>query len=121
MDRNTHDQIAAAIAAHGKWKARLKSAIGQGSSEFLPATVRRDNACDFGKWLHTADPVTRSSPHYPQAVALHAKFHESAAEVLALALDGKKDEAEAKVGIGSDFAHTSATLTREMTAWLAAA
>jgi methyl-accepting chemotaxis protein len=121
MDSNVHDQITAAIAAHGKWKTRLKSAIGQGTSEFAPATVRRHDACDFGKWLQSAGPGAKSSPHYGHAVALHAQFHEAAAEVLALALAGKKAEAEAKLGSGSAFAHSSAELTREMSAWLHAA
>lgn len=63
----------------------------------------------------------KTSPHYGQAVALHAKFHEAAAEVLALALEGRKAEAEAKPNIGGEFAHTSALLTREMSSWLNAA
>lgn len=121
MDTNVRDQITAAIAAHGKWKTRLKSAIGQGTSEFSPATVRLDNACDFGKWLRSAGPEARKSEHFHHAVALHAEFHKAAADVLALALAGKKDEAEAKLDLGGEFAHLSAELTREMSAWLKAA
>lgn len=119
MSSDTQQQISAAIGAHGQWKARLKTAIAQGSSDVTAATASRDDACAFGKWLLTdASAEVKASPHYASSRALHAQFHKEAGAVLGLALAGQKAEADAKMAIDSNFAHASAALTREMTAWL---
>ena len=44
-------KLDAAASAHTQWLFRLKHAIDEGKSEFDPVTVRRDDACDFGKFL----------------------------------------------------------------------
>lgn len=48
MSTDTEQHISAAIGAHGKWKANLKTAIAQGSSDLTAATASRDDACAFG-------------------------------------------------------------------------
>lgn len=122
MDTDTEHQITKAIAAHGQWKTRLKAAIAQGTSDFDVVTTRADNRCDFGKWLQSGvAPEHRSSPHYEICRKLHAEFHQNAAEVLALALQGRGADAEAKMAHGSPFAHVSAQLIREMSTWQKAA
>lgn len=84
------EEIGKAITAHGQWKQKLRSAIDTGTSESTPERVRKDNNCSFGKWLHDRiDENDKSSPHYLEAVKLHAKFHVEAASVLKLALAGR--------------------------------
>ena len=67
MDTNLDTQITKAIAAHAKWKRRLRDAIETGTSDIDTSTAGRDNVCEFGKWLHGDVPASqKGSPHYTQ-------------------------------------------------------
>ncbi len=111
------EEINKAVAAHGMWKARLRQAIDAGKSDFSAAGVSVDNQCDFGKWLYSLPADDHQSPHWQKVHDLHAKFHKEAARVLALALGGKKSEADAGLATGSQFAKISLELTGAMIAW----
>jgi len=112
------EEIEKAIEAHGAWKKKLRDAIDTGTSESTPEKVSQDNNCSFGKWLHERiDPEAKNDPHYPSAVELHAKFHKEAGKILALALDGKKDDATKGIAIGSDFYTATNELTKHMKDW----
>ena len=117
------DEIKSAIGLHGQWKSRLDAAIATGTSEFSVSVVRQDNQCVFGKWLYGpawAGEI-RNSQHYKDVRELHRQFHCVAADVLALALAGKKSEAIQAMHAQSEFAQCSAKLTKAMMAWLEAA
>jgi methyl-accepting chemotaxis protein len=118
---NFTDQIQAAVGAHGLWKTRLRVAIGAGASDFSVAVVKQDDQCAFGKWLHGdgLGPEVRQSPQYERCVDLHRRFHLLTAGVLALALEGKKEDAVKAMETGSEFAHASAALTLHMMEWQA--
>jgi hypothetical protein len=87
--------IRTAIGAHGAWKLKLKTTVSTGRSDSTPEIVRRDDQCEFGKWLHGqgVDSATRAGMPYQVVRRLHAEFHQCAGRVLALGLDGKKSEA----------------------------
>ena len=105
------EQVAAAIAAHGQWKSRLRTAIASGNSEFSAETVAKDNACAFGAWLYGDGRRDFANEAIFTAIRdLHAEFHREAASVLLLALTGKKEAAEAAIALGSAFGKTSANL-----------
>lgn len=106
-----------AIAAHARWKFELREAIDTGKSQWAVRDVRTDSACEFGKWLAALPESQRRSEHYTKVRALHAEFHTVAAEVLELALAGRKDEANAAVAFGSRFTVVSANLTGAVLAW----
>jgi len=112
-------EIEKAIGAHGMWKARLKAAIDTGKSEMPVETIRVDNQCEFGKWLYgaTLSAQDKTSPHYSKVKELHAQFHKTAARVAALALSGKKAEAEKMIASGGEYAEASAKLTGAMMEW----
>jgi hypothetical protein len=112
--RTVFDQ---AIAAHGRWTYRLYQAIKTGESEWSVSEVRTDNRCDFGAWLEQLPDAAKASERCRRVRALHAAFHERAAEVLRLALSGKTDEAKAAIALGSDFSKTSADLTMALSEW----
>jgi hypothetical protein len=101
------------------WKQRLRSAIDKGKSDFTVDAVGRDNVCEFGKWLYgpTVPAVNKSMPEYEAVKSLHARFHTSAARVLAAALGGGKAEAEAMLDTSAEFSHISGEFTRAMMAW----
>ncbi|MBL4583954.1 MAG: CZB domain-containing protein [Pseudomonadales bacterium] len=111
-------EIEKAIAAHGAWKQKLRSAIDLGTSESTPDKVCKDNNCSFGKWLHERiDPSAKDSPFYPTVLKLHAQFHVAAADILTLALRGEKEKANELMGLTKDFAKYSGELTRKMKEW----
>jgi hypothetical protein len=106
-----------AIAAHAKWKFRLREAIKTGTSEWAVTTVRPDDLCEFGKWLNTLPLADRMTKDWREVKTLHAKFHVAAADVLALAIAGRKSEADTSMAPGGAFADVSSKLVRTITDW----
>jgi ubiquitin len=82
-------------------------------------TIRRDDQCEFGKWLHGATLTTsdKATAHYKTVTDLHAQFHKTAARVVELALTGRKSEAETMMILGGEYAVISARLTQAMLNW----
>jgi hypothetical protein len=117
----TTDALELAIVFHAKWKYRLMDAINTGKSEWRVGDVRTNNSCEFGKWLLALPLSSRLSENYKKVLALHTEFHSLAADVLELALAGRKDEATAAMALGSRFALVSSNLTMAVTAWKEAA
>jgi hypothetical protein len=118
---NTCDALELAIVFHAKWKYRLMDAISTGKSEWRVADVRTDGECQFGKWLLALPLSERLSDNCKKVRALHSEFHSLAANVLELAIAGRKDEATAAMALGSRFAAVSSSLTMAVTAWKEAA
>jgi hypothetical protein len=106
-----------AIAAHAKWKFRLREVIKTGQSEWTVETVRPDDRCEFGQWLNALPLADRMSKEWRETKALHAQFHGAAAEVLRSALAGHKPEAETAMAPGGAFADVSMKLVRVLTDW----
>jgi methyl-accepting chemotaxis protein len=111
------DKITKFIAVHAKWKHQLKTAIDTAQSDRNVNDVAADDGCEFGIWLLSLPKQDQSTAHWQKVRALHAEFHKSAAEVLAMALAGKKEEATAEMAFGGNFAKVSANLTVAMTEW----
>lgn len=109
-------QVSAAINAHALWKAHLGTAITLGSAPFKVEDVSRDDRCRFGQWLHGLR-AEKSAPQFEVVRELHARFHQEAARVLALALEGKPDEARTLVAPDGVYATTSAQLVEAMLRW----
>jgi methyl-accepting chemotaxis protein len=114
---NTTEALDQAIAAHAKWKYRLMEAIDAGKSQWRVGDVRTDNSCEFGKWLSALPLSLRLSEHSQKVRALHAEFHGLAADVLELALAGRKVEATAAMAPRSRFATASSNPTMAVMAW----
>ncbi len=106
-----------AIAAHAKWKFRLREAIKTGKSEWTVETVGPDDRCEFGQWLNALLLSDRMSKDWRDAKTLHAQFHRAAADVLKSALAGHKAEADASMAPGGEFADVSTRLVRSLIDW----
>jgi hypothetical protein len=119
MTTTHNDQIMAAIGAHGPWKGRLRAAIDSGKSDIPAKVVQDDHQCDFGKWLYRPEVGAdeKKSVHYKTCADLHRRFHVAAAGIMALALNGKKQDAHNALEGDSDFAKLSGELTRALVAW----
>ena len=111
------DPITHAIASHAKWKFRLRQAIKTGQSEWTSDGVRKDDQCEFGKWLRSIPAGEQRDEHWKAVLDRHAEFHKAAADVLELALAGRRSEAEQAIDPGSRFAEASKGLTLAMMAW----
>ena len=106
-----------AIAAHAKWKFRLREAIKTGQSEWTVDNVRPDDLCEFGKWLNSLPLADRMAKEWKEAKMLHAKFHVAAADVLNLALAHHQVEAGDSMAPGGAFTDISTKLVRLLTEW----
>jgi hypothetical protein len=104
------EEINAALAAHAQWKKRLQEAIEKTESEFKVEIVKKDNECQFGRWLYGLPSATKDNPEYQNIIALHAEFHKIASEILALALNGNKTEALKKLEFGGAYSSISGKL-----------
>lgn len=106
-------EIEAGLMAHAKWKRRLRDAVKAGTSEFSPALVRIESACDFGKWLETASPEDRATGDYQEV----RKFHAKAAEILQQALTGQAEKAAQQLEHDGSFGQASGRLVLAMQRW----
>ena len=106
-----------AVFAHAQWKHRLRQAIETGKSDWTVAEIRVDNRCEFGGWLENLPPSKKTSERYAHLRSLHTEFHKVASEVLALALSGKKKEAQVAMSMGSPFTEVSAQLVLSLSKW----
>lgn len=114
MDRQ---EITKYIGQHSAWKARLREAIDKGSHSWNVPDVRRDDQCEFGKWLRSLPSSARSNEHCQNVENLHADFHREAARVLELVDTGKKDQADEAMDLKGSFTAASTKLTQEMMQW----
>jgi len=104
-------QIDSAILAHSQWITRLKIAIEDGASQFDPDRVMTDNHCELGRWLYEDFPKSESTLSvFEQIREVHAAFHQNAAQILRLALEGDRDTALETMSIQSEFMTLSGRL-----------
>lgn len=104
----------AAVAAHQKWKVRLRDCIDGTSQETLdPRVVCQDNQCVLGKWINgQGGSRFATSPAFAKLKATHAEFHICASEVLISVYSGKKAAAEEK--LSDEFSRLSLRVQRHL-------
>lgn len=96
-----------AINSHTDWKIQLRHAISERTTLDV-ASVARDDACDYGQWLHgPARQRFGTLPAYADCVLTHARFHARAAEVAEVINAGEHERAERLLGAGSAYALAS--------------
>lgn len=111
-------EINNAISEHAMWKLNLQALIKNGKFD-APVEACTDSECDFGKWFYGASITTkqRASAHYKQVKQLHGEFHQVAAEVARLALNGEKEEAEKLMGFEGAYTAVSNRLIEALVKW----
>lgn len=95
-----------AIKAHVQWKIRLGLFL-TGAEPLEEATVRRDDVCALGCWIHGAGLEHASRPEYQALLDDHAAFHRAAAEVIRVAAAGDINGAKQMLDIDSKYADSS--------------
>ena len=84
-----------AVAAHIKWKTRLRMFISGSGEQLESATVCKDNACDLGKWIYGDAVSLKGGATYEALRAEHANFHRCASDVVKEMENGRREAAEA--------------------------
>lgn len=111
------NEIDAALMAHAQWKQRLRDAVETGRSDFDPVTVRRDDACDFGRWLYSLPRDEQATEDFARIRTLHSDFHRTAGDILDMALSGRGDEALKELDTGGSYGPTSGKLVLALQKW----
>lgn len=112
-----HMDFSRFIAAHSQWKLRLRKAIDTGGADVTVEMIKVDDKCEFGRYFYSLPSEVRAGDLAKLVREKHAAFHVEAARVLAMALAGKKLEANRALDLGSEFAKLSADLTRLLMEW----
>jgi hypothetical protein len=93
------DKINEVIWTHSQWKAHLRKAIEMQTSHLNVADAGNDKKCAFGKWLMSVED-----------------FHQQAAQILQIALDGHRHKAQEAIALGSPFNRLTAELVNMISA-----
>lgn len=103
--------VQAFTQAHLKWKTRLRNAIRDGE-KFDIETVRRDDCCALGKWIHSAGKGRWGhQPGFTELMRSHAQFHKQASHIAEAANRGDQSQVARMIAAGTDFAQaTQATV-----------
>ena len=110
------EEIDLAIQSHEQWKKTLQQAVDTGVCRTPPDEIREDGNCQFGKWLYSRfDDFDQSAPHFNTVVNLHAEFHQEAAEVLKMAMHGRRPQARER--LQGPYREISEKLIGKMTEW----
>ncbi len=96
-----------AIAAHVRWKTRLRTFLDGAGETLDSATTAKDNVCDLGQWIYGPGTTYTSHAEYEQVKAEHRAFHRCAAAVVKKVEDGNRKAAEDMLAAGSSFADAS--------------
>jgi len=86
-----------AVAAHIKWKTRLRMFISGSGEQLESATVCKDDACDLGKWIYGDAVSLKGGTTYEALRAEHANFHRCASDVVKEVENGRREAAEARL------------------------
>lgn len=95
------DKVKDLIWAHSLWKQRLRKAIERGGSHLSLEEAGNDKKCELGKWLVSEE--AQLLPNYAELVEIHHHFHQQAAQILQLAMEGRHHEALNAISMGSYF------------------
>ncbi len=113
----TKQDLDAALHAHMQWKIRIEGAISEKRSDFQPEVVKKDDACEFGRWLHTRPVDVMNTDHYRKVKALHAEFHRVAGSLLDLALSGRAPDARKGLDAGGEYRTITGKLILAINTW----
>ena len=94
-----------AILKFVEWTINLRSATRKKEKGILQAaTIREDNCCILGKWLHGEGKTQHGTKaSFANLVATHADCHRDVSTVTGAINAGKFDAAETMLGSGSRY------------------
>lgn len=114
MDHLEKQRAETVVKAHIAWFDRLRKTVETGKSDISPAVAAHDADCEFGRWVHSELRGLCSPGLFQDIARIHADFHRTAAQILALALDGRQAEARAQLAPGSELGALSKRLVEKV-------
>ena len=96
-----------AILAHARWKIRLTNYLKNPDGSIDIAQLQAEDKCDLGRWIAGEGVKHGTLPEYAELRAAHAKFHRIAADVVRKADRKQIANADAELGLGSNFGSAS--------------
>lgn len=106
------EKIKDLIWAHSLWKQQLRKAIESGRSRVSVEDAGNDKKCALGKWILSEE--AQVLPNYAELVEIHHHFHQQAAQILQLAIEGKRHEALNAMAMGSYFSKLTSQLVNAL-------
>jgi chemoreceptor zinc-binding protein len=79
------------IAGHGRFLNRVEAYVKRPDGSLRAADIRSDNACGLGQWIYADGLWLADVDLYAALKDLHARFHTTMADAVALADSGKVD------------------------------
>lgn len=104
-----------AILAHTGWKKKFHSHL-EGTETLDPATVKRPDACELGKWLAGEGAVYAKLPEFAAVREKHADFHRIAGSVVVSAQSLSKDESLKLIDWTSEFGKATSACVNALAA-----
>lgn len=103
--------------AYSQWKKGFLKAISSQNADLEPEVIKRDDACQFGKWLNGLPQEDTQSEHFTTVKALHSDFHKAAGEIAELVVSGKGDEALKRVEGSDQLSNITGRLSLALRIW----
>jgi Chemoreceptor zinc-binding domain len=97
-----------AIAAHSKWKGKLRTYIASPDGSLSAPEIALDNKCELGKWISGEGAKYSNLPEFKSLRSQHAHFHKAAAEIVRKVDAGHNVTEEVALGAKSEFSSASA-------------
>jgi|CZKR01.1.fsa_nt_gi hypothetical protein len=99
-----------AVAAHSKWKRRMRRSLAKHDGELNPAEVALDHKCVLGEWIYGEGASYCSLAEYAKLKYEHDRFHKVAAELIQRANSGESIDAELAPCSNSEFSTSSSAV-----------
>lgn len=109
----TREEIDAVLAAHAGWKARFHDYL-VGRTGMDIATLGATDHCAFGNWLDNYGAKYLKKSQYEEIDALHAAFHEIAADVVVRLKARDFAGAQAMIAPGGELERASSALAAKL-------
>ncbi|MFA6310509.1 MAG: CZB domain-containing protein [Sterolibacterium sp.] len=105
--------LQSAIRDHHSWRERFEFSItGMPSDRFDFSTAGDHAICPLGKWLLGDGLKFSDCPNYAELVDIHAKFHGTAAHIVKLIGEGKREAA--REILEGEFSTLSLAIVRQI-------
>jgi hypothetical protein len=97
-----------AIAAHGKWRVKLRAYLAEPDGSLLAPEIALDNTCDLGIWISGKGAKYSDLPEFQSLRSQHARFHKAVAEIVRKVDSGQRVAEQAALGATSEFSSATA-------------
>jgi hypothetical protein len=109
-----------AIAAHTKWRAKLRAYLAEPDGSLLAPEIALDNTCELGIWISGKGAKYSDLPEFHSLRSQHARFHKAVAEIVRKVDSGQRYTEEVALGARSEFSSASADVVSAIMSFKAA-